>query len=52
MAEKYYPYEWPQIVDEALSRVTNASEFDEIFGSVEALRAVILVFGGSVMRDI
>lgn len=52
MAEKYYPREWPQIVEEALGRLTNASEFHEILGCVEALRAVFLVFGGSVTRDI
>lgn len=52
MAEKYYPHQWPQIVEEALNRLNTATEFNEILGCVEALRSVFLVFGGSVMRDI
>jgi hypothetical protein len=34
MAEKYYPREWPEIVDDALRRLTVATEFNEILGCV------------------
>lgn len=40
------------MVEEALGMVANATDFQEIFGSVEALRAIFSVFGGSVTREI
>ena len=52
MAEKYYPKEWPQIVEDAVRRLSNATEFNEILGCVEALRAIFSVFGSSVMKEI
>ena len=52
LAARYYPKEWPELVDEALNLIDNSGDMFELLGSVEALRAVYSVFGGSIMKEI
>ena len=52
LAGRYYPREWPEIVSEALKILSEATDFSQIMGCVEALKAVFSVFGGSISQEI
>jgi hypothetical protein len=34
LAEKYYPHEWCELVNEPLQLISQSNSFDELFGSV------------------
>jgi len=50
MAQRFYPREWPNIVNECLEVIGKSSDLGGLLGAVEALKAVYSVFGGSVLR--
>lgn len=52
LAERYYPKEWPDIVTDSLKILSEATDFNQIMGCVEALKAVFSVFGGSISKEI
>ena len=52
LAGRYYPREWPEIVADCLKILTEATDFGQIMGCVEALKAVFSVFGGSISKEI
>jgi hypothetical protein len=41
LAEKEFPSNWPEIISEIANNIQNSADFNELFGSVEALKALV-----------
>lgn len=50
IAEKDFPDQWPNIVNNALNYINNPSDFNTVASSVQALKAIMSVCGSSVAQ--
>ena len=52
MAQRYYPGEWPGIVDQCLVVLDKSSDLGGLLGAVQTLKAIYSVFGASFTKEI
>ena len=51
MAQKEFPSNW-EIISEIANNIQNSGDFNELYGSVEALKAIVSAFGKSINQKI